>query len=234
MAGVYWISNAYYNLKQWREYVRLRQAVSLYFDRGHSELIRWMNTSMLLLAIVGLCVPVLIFILRAFQPYLLIISVTALAYTAVTFSLYTVTDDAVKTLHAEQYAEEEQLEETVSTTEQMDAAVLQAIERKMKAWCETEAYLNSAVSVGDILETTHVSPQNFRQWLKATGKGNFQQWLSQLRVEHAKKLLIAHPEWTIDAVAAESCFTDRANFNRAFRRITGMSPTEWIESGKEE
>ena len=47
--------------------------------------------------------------------------------------------------------------------------------------------------------------------------------LTQLRVEHAKKLL-ANRRLKIETVGVESGFSSRFHFIRAFQRVTGVTP----------
>ena len=51
------------------------------------------------------------------------------------------------------------------------------------------------------------------------------------RVQYSKDLLRAgkHEQYTIEGIALQAGFGSRSNFYSAFREITGMSPTEFIE-----
>ena len=60
---------------------------------------------------------------------------------------------------------------------------------------------------------------------KQTGLG-FKQMLRQLRIEEAKALLDSHT-LSIKEVAAQVGFTDSHYFSRTFKRITGISPSEY-------
>lgn len=59
---------------------------------------------------------------------------------------------------------------------------------------------------------------------KATGL-NFTEYLSQVRVEKAKNLLL-NPNLRVSEIAYEIGFQSLTHFNRVFKRITGQSPTE--------
>ena len=62
---------------------------------------------------------------------------------------------------------------------------------------------------------------------RSTG-GNVSQYINQLRVQDACRLL-EETEQSVTAVMFESGFQTKSNFNREFRRITGMSPLAWRE-----
>lgn len=68
----------------------------------------------------------------------------------------------------------------------------------------------------------------FKQY---TGK-NYTNYLLDLKIEHAKKLLKNNPMPIINACM--SCgFNSISNFNRCFKKMTGMSPTEYKKINKE-
>ncbi|WP_320200181.1 helix-turn-helix domain-containing protein [Agrobacterium sp. rho-13.3] len=62
---------------------------------------------------------------------------------------------------------------------------------------------------------------------RATG-GNVSQYVNQLRVRDACRLL-EETEQSVTSIMLESGFQTKSNFNREFRRVTGMSPLAWRE-----
>ena len=60
---------------------------------------------------------------------------------------------------------------------------------------------------------------------KATGL-NFTDYLSRIRVEKSKNLLL-NPNLRISEIAFEVGFQSLTHFNRVFKKILGQSPTEY-------
>ena len=56
---------------------------------------------------------------------------------------------------------------------------------------------------------------------------SFSQFISNYRVEHAKKLLRQHPDIKMAEVWMQSGFTTESSFFRAFKATTGKTPSEW-------
>jgi AraC-like DNA-binding protein len=57
---------------------------------------------------------------------------------------------------------------------------------------------------------------------------NVSQYVNQLRIREACRLL-EETEQSVTAIMLSSGFQTKSNFNREFRRVTGMSPVEWRE-----
>ena len=55
----------------------------------------------------------------------------------------------------------------------------------------------------------------------------FSKWIAHLRVEEAKQLMTAHPDYSNEAVAKECGFSSRSYFQKVFRDLTGMTPREF-------
>jgi AraC-like DNA-binding protein len=60
---------------------------------------------------------------------------------------------------------------------------------------------------------------------KATGL-NFTEYVSRVRVEKARNLLL-NPNLRISEIAYEVGFQSLTHFNRVFKKITGQSPTDY-------
>ena len=58
----------------------------------------------------------------------------------------------------------------------------------------------------------------------------YTEWIAQLRVEEAKRIIAAHPDWSNDAVAQHCGFTDRTVLQRTFKRIEGITPQKYLEN----
>lgn len=54
--------------------------------------------------------------------------------------------------------------------------------------------------------------------------GGVAAYLTALRIERARQVLISHPHRTVAAIAAECGFAGEAQFHRTFKRLTGTTP----------
>lgn len=88
-------------------------------------------------------------------------------------------------------------------------------------------YLKEQVTLEDIAQVLQVSRTTLSNLINSEEGQNFYSWINSLRIEHSKTLLINYPGHTISQIAQLTGFTETSNFSRAFKNITGLTPTEW-------
>lgn len=71
-----------------------------------------------------------------------------------------------------------------------------------------------------------ISPNHFSTLFHKTVGINFREYLSQIRVEESKRLLL-YSDASLADIAASMGFPDQSNFSKVFKRITGMSPGKY-------
>ncbi|MFN0066962.1 MAG: helix-turn-helix domain-containing protein [Limisphaerales bacterium] len=82
------------------------------------------------------------------------------------------------------------------------------------------------LSLGEVARAVNTSSFYFcKLFKKATGL-NFTEYVSRVRVERAKNLLL-NPNARVSEVAYEVGFQSLTHFNRIFRRLVGQSPTDY-------
>ena len=82
------------------------------------------------------------------------------------------------------------------------------------------------LSLGEVAKAMNTSTFYFcKMFKKATGI-NFTDYLSRVRIEKARNLLL-NPNLRISEIAFEVGFQSLTHFNRVFKKIAGQSPTEY-------
>jgi AraC-like DNA-binding protein len=82
------------------------------------------------------------------------------------------------------------------------------------------------LSLTEVAKAVNTSTFYFcKMFKKATGL-NFTDYISRVRIEKAKNLLI-NPNLRVSEIAYEIGFQSLTHFNRVFRKMTGQSPTEY-------
>ncbi|HEU6449153.1 MAG TPA: helix-turn-helix domain-containing protein [Verrucomicrobiae bacterium] len=82
------------------------------------------------------------------------------------------------------------------------------------------------ISLEQVADAVHTSKFYFCKMFKKSTGINFTDYLSRVRTERAKNLLL-NPNLRISEIAYEVGFQSLTHFNRVFKRILGQSPTEY-------
>lgn len=86
-----------------------------------------------------------------------------------------------------------------------------------------------SITIDMLLHETSMSHTAFSQRFKTTYRMTFKEYLLQTRIGYACKLLQEH-DLNIAEIAYQSGFENLSNFNRQFKKIKGITPTQYQES----
>lgn len=90
-----------------------------------------------------------------------------------------------------------------------------------------QMYLRSGLKVSDIAVALGTNSRYVSDCINAIRHCSFNQFVNDYRLEHAKNLLLQHPDQKMSAIATESGFSNDKAMTRYFKEHTGMTPTEW-------
>ena len=121
--------------------------------------------------------------------------------------------------------------------EEQPEAATKGNEQLMQRICDLmdgqQLYLQQGLKVSDIASALDTNIRYISDCIRAERGCSLTQFVNEYRVEHAKRLLLDHPEMKIFSVAIESGFTNDKAMTRYFKEQTGMTPTEWKERNVE-
>jgi AraC-like DNA-binding protein len=92
---------------------------------------------------------------------------------------------------------------------------------------EERVYLNEELSLATLAHELEVEPHQLSRFLNIQLHTTFTALINSYRVNEAKALLINAPEDTILNIAFAAGFNSKASFNRIFKKVTGMTPSEY-------
>ncbi|WP_331345175.1 helix-turn-helix domain-containing protein [Cellvibrio sp. UBA7661] len=102
-----------------------------------------------------------------------------------------------------------------------------------KAIHEDKLFLESNINLERFAEQIGLKPRDISAILKMHYQSNFFEFINRYRVEEAKRLLVA-PEFkdeTILEIIYKSGFNSPSAFHRFFKRMVGITPTEYRQKG---
>jgi AraC-like DNA-binding protein len=122
-------------------------------------------------------------------------------------------------------AEEEEEEEEEEATTESNAGY----RAKLEQWMKTDKpYLNPEFRLLDLRQVLPLNRTYLSQLINAEYGCNFYQFVTNYRIEEAKRLMTEHPEMTMEDVAIQSGFSSVRTLYRAFDREVEMTPKEWM------
>jgi AraC-like DNA-binding protein/mannose-6-phosphate isomerase-like protein (cupin superfamily) len=90
---------------------------------------------------------------------------------------------------------------------------------------------DNTVTVADLARQLGMSASAFSRWFRREVGKPCVVYLAELRIGHACEQLLASDRSVVD-IAFGSGFRNLANFNRWFRRVKGVSPTQYRQSAE--
>ena len=101
---------------------------------------------------------------------------------------------------------------------------------KLEAWMEAEKpYLNKDFCLVQLMEVLPMNRTYLSKFINTEYGCTFYQFVTNYRIEEAKRLMKECPDMKLQDVADRSGFSSATVFGRIFRRETGLTPTEWSE-----
>ena len=100
---------------------------------------------------------------------------------------------------------------------------------KLEQWMKTDKpYLNPDFRLLDLRQVLPLNRTYLSQLINAEYGCNFYQFVTNYRIEEAKRLMREHPDMTMEDVAKQCGFASARSFYRTFDREEEMTPKEWL------
>ncbi len=86
---------------------------------------------------------------------------------------------------------------------------------------------NEAITLEEVAEKANMTKNAFCRYFKKRTNKTFFQFLIEIRIENACKMLHHNKDLSISTISELSGFQDIANFNRKFKELKGISPSQF-------
>ena len=118
---------------------------------------------------------------------------------------------------------------------QLGAPIRARIRRKLESTlAEGAIYKRSDLSLRALSEALRENPHYVSQVISQELNTSFYELVNRHRIEHAKRLLHDSPEQTVLSIAMNVGFNSKSAFHSAFRRCTGVTPSDFrVLAGQE-
>ena len=217
----------YYYILQYKDYRRMKRMLDNFYDYDKAQLVRWLSIySLGMMLLIALILPVVIFSSPVVYGIYGIVIFVFVFFNVFNFICFGVSADAQQVQLAEQNAHESKTD-SGSSSMMLSDADYQQVAKAVEEWVAMGGHLHSGITMQTAANEMHKPRYQLSAWLKTTPYELFNPWLTHLRIEEAKKLLKAHPEWSNDIIAENCGFTTRNYFQTVFKKSIGMTPAEY-------
>lgn len=118
-----------------------------------------------------------------------------------------------------------QVKKEIHMLSSIDADNLKAqIQRKLQ---DDQVYLIEDLTISAFAHELGIEPHQLSRFLNVHLNTTYTDLINSYRVHEAKSLLINKPEDSILDIAFSSGFNSKASFNRIFKKMAGMTPSEY-------
>ena len=232
----YTIMFSIYSLLVYKEYKNAAVRMDNYFSNDTTSSIRWIVAICLGLAVCVLCIPFAILSNNGFLKLVTMISFVIIIVFVNRFIFFgydvlKMIDHYFEVVEADsmerQQAEKSAHKPTEGKKEDM---VERAIQSALHKWQLTGAYTNPDLTIEDVVKQTGMRRASIANYLNGTLGLSFRSWLTTIRIDEAKRLMLQHPDYSHETIAEMSGFSSRTYFLKVFKDKEGLTPGEWLKA----
>lgn len=214
-----------------------RRAVRL-FDDTHSDdigaYIRWMSVFTWWAVIFGVSCGLLTFLPDRYIFLWILSSVPFYIYLYCSYMNYLLLYERVEQALEEELSPAEEAaaapddpESPDDTPDRETRPLHSDLAARLSGWIAADGYLRPGLTIRELADTLRTNRTYLSEYLKATGNGSFRDWITDLRMEYAKRHMLRHPELNITEIAEAAGFVSPSHFTRMFKAREGVSPSSW-------
>lgn len=123
----------------------------------------------------------------------------------------------------------EQSADKVSYIEMIDCEdrneLLQSIYVLME---DDKPFLSPTLTIEDVAHSLCTNKSYVSKCINANMHLTFRDYINTLRIDHAKQMMLSHPDRVQEEIASMSGFYDASQFNKKFKQIVGATPRQWM------
>ena len=228
-----------------RTYMRGVRRMEQYYDEDQDNKIKWIRFSYIMMMLTQMFILVYLILPRGFMKIYVLWYVLFMVYFTAHFISFLGSHKllldafAYRTLSGQEIKEriERRKKERMSKRdvpvvhdEIITGQELMRLERSIAQWVKEKRYKEYDKTREQIAKELNTTKELLHLYFSTKLGIDFKTWRTNLRIEEAKRLILEHPDMSLNIVAELSGFSDRSNFHHQFTKIVGCSPKQWRDS----
>ena len=98
---------------------------------------------------------------------------------------------------------------------------------RIAVWVKAKAYTHEQFTLEELASRLYTNKTYLSTFIKDEYDMNFSGWVTNLRIDEAKRIMMKEPEKRLQEVAFECGFSSLAYFSSVFSKSEGISPSAW-------
>lgn len=99
--------------------------------------------------------------------------------------------------------------------------------QKVDAWIESGDYITPGLTIKDLADKLGTNRTYLSGYINSTFGISFRNWITNLRLEYSKKLMMEYPEKKLPEISEMSGFMSLSNYMKNFSDKEGCTPAKW-------
>ena len=108
-----------------------------------------------------------------------------------------------------------------------DGSDCDTLAKRIGAWVESKSYVGVQFTIDELALALGTNKNYLSYFINERFGMNFSAWVSSLRVEEAKRLMVADSDRKLEDIAYQVGFSSPSYFSKVFSFHEGVSPTVW-------
>lgn len=101
------------------------------------------------------------------------------------------------------------------------------IQAALDKWCADMGYKDSSVNMLTLSHSLDINKNELTQFFSQCQNTTFRIWLSEIRFNAAKRMMMEYPDYSNDIISSECGFSSRSYLYRVFKEKEGCTPIAW-------
>lgn len=214
----------YYQVEFFKHYNHLVAVTDEATDEYSVYSYRWIKGFYISVTVLGLSVCCVVFAPVAVYDVWMLIAALFYAYVVLCFVNYCSRNALVVN---KVYNQDETNVVSIVACDENDQ--LEIFEQRLNQWVMDKNFVRNDIMSCEIAAQLGVSVEEFRAYFKEHLNTDFRQWRMKQRIDYACEILAQHPTYAYSMVAQQVGINDRSNFTKAFLKIKGITPKEFLD-----
>ncbi len=207
-----------------KRYIDVKNNLDNYYSDNTSESVTWIRNFIYIMLAMGFSCVILPYGNALSDAIMMFAGACIITYMMMSINNFFISTIMIKPLIIE-------MENNNSSAEVMSEFKHQQTKKALDIWVKKLKFIEPGITIEDVATDIHSNRTYKSEYLNQSLNLTFRNWISLLKIEHSKSLLLKHPDYTTMRIA-EMVGYARSSYNKAFAKITGQSPTAYRQHPK--